>query len=219
MKKILLTIALAAVAAVSASAQLSVGAGYSMNNATAVSDDSSTEGQTAGFYVEGTINIPVTGALSLAPSLRYTFHSAKDASSAALASLASTTIEGTTTEHYVTVPVMARYNLDLGGAKVFVFAGPTFDFGLSSELKIDSTTSGSVLDAIGLSGSSTRTVDQYGEDSNYKNFDILVGGGLGIQIGHIQAKAGYHYGLMDRDGSDKVKLSDARIEAGLAFVF
>ncbi len=219
MKKILLTLALAAAAAVSASAQLSVGAGYAQNDATSVTDDNSVTSQTAGFYVEGTMNVPVTRNLSIAPSLRYTYLGAQSMDAAALASLATAVVEGTIKEHYVSVPVMARYNVDLGGATAFIFAGPTFDFGLSSELKVDTTTSGSILDAIGLSGSSSKTYDQYGENTNYKETDLYVGGGIGIRFGGFELKGGYHYGMMDRDRSDDTVMHNSRIEAGIAYVF
>lgn len=204
MKKIIITLALAAIAT-SAFAQMSVGGGYlsstmKANKTSSVSD---------GFYAGFDYNLPlgVTG-LGVAPGLYYSYLT--NSSSAGLAGIA--TVKGTLKEHYVSVPVNFNYGLNLvdGALKVSLYAGPTFNLGLASK---------TVYDANTLVGDSSSETDHYA-DKNYKRFDLLIGGGVALDIvDMIRVNFGYNYGLLDRDATDSGTLKRAGWHVGLAYLF
>lgn len=203
MKKVILTIALVAVAATSAFAQISIGAGYA-NNSTKVGDTDKNI-ITNGIYVEGNYNIPITRGLSIVPGLRYEF-----TTSSTNASLSFFSYEGTLNEHNIMAPVHAQYSIGIGdSASLILFAGPTFNYGLSSTFK----SSGSVL---GTTASTTE--DLYANDY-FNRFDISLGGGAGIQVGRFQLKAGYDFGLLNRVDSDNVTFHTNQLRAGIAYIF
>lgn len=206
MKKVILTIALVAAAATSAFAQIGIGAGYA-NNAQKIGDsDPST---TNGFYVEGTYNIPVAGEFSIVPGIRYTYLGKANSASTSIAGIS---ISGSSTlvEHYIAVPVMAQYGIDLGSAKVFAFAGPTFSFGLASQTKVEASVAGISAD---------KPIDNYGENSPYGRSNVFVGGGLGIQLGSFQIKGAYDFGLLNRYDSENVTCKDSQFRVGVAYLF
>lgn len=217
MKKIV-TIALAAVmmlAGTNAFAQLSVGAGYlnstlnKSNNGTALAPETSN-----GFYVGGSYNIHLVKGLGVAPGIYYSMIGSKQTNSyGALGSLT-----GNFTEHAVNVPVNFNYGFDLRDVKFLVFAGPTFQYGLSSKVKYDvSGIAANLLKAAGLS--STGVLDNYKENV-YSPFNIYLGGGLGAELAEkLQITVGFDYGLMNISKADKTVAHRYNIKLGVAYLF
>lgn len=199
MKKIIITLALAVAATASAFAQVNLGAGYLNNSAKSTVSNTSSTLKTNGFYVGGDYNFNIAGGLGLDLGLQYQFLTGNDSSFIG---------KGTITEHYLAVPVMFNYGIALGNsAKLFAFAGPSAQLGLASNLKAE---------AVGLS--TTRNL--YGDNSDYGRFDILVGGGVGIELmDMVRFTVSYNYGLVDRNTSDNVTLHDSLLSAGVAFMF
>ena len=79
MKKLFLVLAIAAVSAVSASAQTSIGVGY-VDGALTGFSKLETSGElsdvtlsTTGFYVEGMMNVPISDGFSFVPGVRYIY--------------------------------------------------------------------------------------------------------------------------------------------------
>ena len=92
-----------------------------------------------------------------------------------------------------------------------MFGGPTLSYGLTSKV------------AVPVSGDSKHTYDIYdGELSNwtkYKNFDVMVGGGVGLDFENmVRFTVGYDYGLLNRGGST-VNVHRQQLHAGVAFLF
>lgn len=206
MKKVILTLALVAVAATSAFAQIGIGAGYA-NNSQKIGDADPTT--TNGFYVEGTYNIPVATNFSIVPGVRYTYLGKSNSASGTIAGI---NIGGSSTlvEHYIAVPVMAQYGIDLGGANIFAFAGPTFSYGLASQTKVEASVAGFSAD---------KPIDNYGENSNYGRANVFVGGGIGIQLGSFQIKGAYDCGLLNRFDSENIVGKDNQFRVGVAYIF
>ena len=206
MKKVILTLALVAAAATSAFAQFGIGAGYA-NNAQKVGDADPTT--TNGFYVEGSYSIPVAGEFSIVPGVRYTY---LGKSNTAATNIAGINIGGSSTlvEHYIAVPVMAQYGIDLGAAKLFAFAGPTFSYGLASQTKLEASVAGFSAD---------KPIDNYGENSVYGRANVFVGGGLGLQLGSFQIKGSYDCGLLNRYDSENITCKDNQFRVGVAYLF
>lgn len=201
MKKVIITIALVAAAATSAFAQIGVSAGYANNSQKTQNSDPST---TNGFYVEGTYSIPVAGAFSIVPGVRYTYLGSSKATNILSAGLSASLVE-----HYLAIPIMAQYGIDLGAAQLFAFAGPTFSYGLASKTTVKASAGGFSAD---------KPIDNY-KDTDYLRPNLFLGGGLGIQLGSFQVKAAYDFGLLNRMKSDKITLKDNQFRVGVAYLF
>lgn len=193
MKKIIITLAAMAIA-VSSFAQASIGAGYLNQSKTNESIDPQN-----GFYVGADYNINLAGALGVAPGIYYNYAAWKNGNSTANVSLK---------EHYISVPVMFNYSINLASvAKLFVYAGPTARFGLSSK------STGS----ISFIGSATG--DNY-DDTGYNRANVLIGGGIGIDfVEKLRLSVGYDYGLINRFKDSSTKYNDKLFHVGLAFLF
>ncbi|MBQ1699005.1 MAG: outer membrane beta-barrel protein [Bacteroidales bacterium] len=194
----------------SAFAQASLGAGYvygktniDVNILSLLTKE--VDASLNGFYLGGSYNIPVgTSGLGIAPGLYFSYLT-KDNANLAVA-------EGDLTETYFTAPIDLNLGVPVGdGLRFIVFGGPTLSYGLTSKV------------AVPVSGDSKHTYDIYdGELSNwtkYKNFDVMVGGGVGLDFENmVRFTVGYDYGLLNRGGST-VNVHRQQLHAGVAFLF
>lgn len=193
---------------VQAYAQISVGAGYVNSTQTTKAGNSKTSSDANGFYAGGSYNLSIAGGLGLAPGLYYEFLSSSS-DEAGIAGIA--TVKGTTTEHYLNVPVMLTYGLELmPDCTLFAYAGPTISYGVASTTKVSADT------AI---GSGSKSTSNYGDNSAYKPFDVMLGGGVGFNINSFQVKVGYNQGMLNRYDSDNVTLHRGEVHLGVAYMF
>ena len=204
-----MTLALVAVAATSAFAQISVGAGYLANTQKSSYTSGSTTTTTAtplnGAYIGADYTIDMGQGLGLVAGLKGSF----------LTYTHTTTllgVSGTTNlkEFYLGVPVQCNYSYVLSNdLKLFAYAGPTFNIGLSSKSKFTQT----VTDDVTIT-------DNYGDGSDYGKFNILLGAGVGVDVMNtIRIKAGYDIGLLNRSTADNTKVGDAQWFVGVAYLF
>lgn len=210
MKKIFATLLAASMMLVGAQAyaQIAVGAGYVNSTQTTKAGDNKSSADANGFYVGGSYNLSIAGGLGLAPGLYYEFLSSST-DEAGVAGIA--TVKGTTTEHYVNVPVMLTYGLELmPDCTLFAYAGPTISYGVASSTKVDAST---------VVGSGSKTTSNYGDNSSYKPFDVMLGGGVGFNINSFQVKVGYNQGMLNRYDSDNVTLHRGEVHLGVAYMF
>ena len=201
MKKILSLVAAVVLCATGAMAQASLGFGYMQPNHRYASKALN------GAYVGVDYNINLSGDLSVAPGVYYSYSVGTDAGS--IGSLFSS--KTTFNEQYVSVPLNFNYGLDLArDLRISVYAGPTFSYGLSSTAKYDAN-------VVGVSGSTTS--DLYANE-NYKKIDVLVGGGFAFDYAHrFRVALGYNVGVMDRDASDNGTFKRNYLHMGFAFLF
>ena len=205
MKKIfsILLVATLMLVGTNAFAQMSFNAGY-LNSTLATSNSSDNAN---GAYAGISFNVPVAGGLAVAPGVYYSFLTSKE--TAALGGIASGS--GTFMEHAVNVPAYLNYGIDLArDAKVFVFAGPTLQYGLASTVKYE----GNVL---GVSGSST--VNNY-DNENFNRMNVYVGGGIGFGAGPLLVTVGYDYGMMNQyKGDNATQCHRSNLKLGVGFAF
>lgn len=213
MKKIIAAVFAAALlfAGTNAFAQISVGAGYINSNLSGQFNGNKQDPVNSnGFYVGGSYNVGVGSGLSVAPGAYFSLLSNTSESGVTILGV-SQSAKSTFTEMAVNVPVTASYAYQLSrDAKVFAFAGPTFQFGLSSK---------SVTEASGVV-SRTGTTDYYDSDSpTYNRFNIYVGGGIGAQFGKIIVNVGYNYGLMNlyAGSTDNTNYHRANLNIGVSY--
>ena len=203
MKKILCSIFAAALMLLgtSAYAQLAVGAGYVNSKQTLKSSSTSYSMPTNGFYAGLEYNVPVGDYFGLSAGANFEYLMSKDYSLGV--------ISGEFTEQYVNVPVHINAGFPLAdGIRLFAFAGPTFSYALAGKVNVNSL-----------------SYDVY-KSENYNRFDVLVGGGAGLDLmNKIRLQVGYDLGMFNKfpknhDGSEaSSQLNRNRFYAGLAFLF
>lgn len=207
MKKIILSVVLAAVAATSAMAQFSVGAGYLNQTLKTTVSDNTTNAAFQGVYVGADASYYLGLGFSVVPGIYYGYLSSDENLGFSLASVSSST-----KNHYIAVPVNFKYGikpLDVLG--VFAYAGPQFSLGISSK----TTTTGTVL---GASGSSV--LDNYGDDGHLNRFNISAGVGLGVELFDVvRVEFGYNYGFLNLSNLDNVTSKASSWHVGAAFLF
>ena len=205
MKKIFTTLLAASLMLLGtqAFAQMSVNAGYL--NSTLKTKNTSDNAN--GAYAGVSFNVPLAGGLAIAPGVYYSMITSKE--TASIGSIISGA--GTFTEHAINVPVYLNYGIDLArDTKVFLFGGPTLQYGLASNVKYDANVAG-------ISGSNT--VSNYGSE-NFNRMNVYLGGGLGFLVGAFQITVGYDYGMMNQykgDNAINCHRSNLKIGAGFSF--
>lgn len=212
MKKVFSTILAASLMLIgtAALAQPSIGIGY-VNSTDKVKAGSTTNTTNlSGFYLGGSYNINITGALNVAPGLYYTLVTKSDADSY-LAGLLDTKVDAT--EHYLTIPVMFNAGLPLTNDIVGrIYAGPTLAYGLASKTKVKGSVAGYSKDA---------TINNYDDDYDYCRFDIMIGGGVAVDFyDMVRFKVGYDYGLVNRyTGDGDATRHRSQFTVGVAYLF
>jgi len=204
MKKILTTILAASMMLIgtSAFAQFSIGGGFTnastkltVLNAVDLNPISSN-----GFFAGVSYNLPIgTSGLGIAPGLYYVLATKTDADLYVMTA--------DFTEMYLQVPVDLNFKVAIAdGLNGLIYGGPTFAYGLSSKAK-----AGNVVYDI-YDG-------QLSNWTNYKRFDVLAGGGIGVEFEDIvRFTVGYDFGLMERGGST-IGIKRNQLNVGVSFLF
>ena len=205
MKKILTSVLVASLMLLgtSAFAQVSVGAGY-VNGKYNYSTSSSKYSQNAnGFYAGLEYTVPVGEVFGLSAGVNYEMLMSKNYNLYSLS--------GNIKESYINVPVRLNIGANLGDSRIFAFGGPTLSYALSSKAEV------------GVGGF-TGMVDLYDKEFFENRFDVMVGGGLGIDLmERFRVTVGYDFGMFnkldDGDDSASAKFTRNRLHAGIAFLF
>ncbi len=211
MKKIvtILSAALLLLAGTNAFAQMSVGAGY-VNSTNSLKFSKNGDASTTainGFYAGVGYTIPISSLINFTPGVYYEFLANKNVSGDEI------TVSGALTEHYLNVPLTFSVGGSVApGIRLFAFAGPTATFGLAS-----TTDSNLNLGGVISVGGKTNNYD----NSDYGRFDVMVGGGAGIEFSKVRLTVGYDYGLLNRytGNSDGISRHTSRLHVGLGFAF
>ena len=218
MKKIyaiLLTAALL-LAGTQAKAQLMLGGGYLNSNETTVYNNNSSVANLNGFYAGIGYNIPIVAGLGVAPGVYASmlFGSSKEGGS-----LGPITSSGTVkyTEMAVNVPVNLNYAINLNrDTKIFLYAGPVFQYGISSKTETSGSTDVGGLFTINSNG----TTNNYeGDNPNRKPFVIYAGGGAGLQAGAMQILLGYDHSVTNISANDNTQIGRSQIKVGFGLAF
>ena len=184
-------------------AQMSVNAGYinSTLKTNNVSDNAN------GAFAGVSFNVPISGGLAIAPGVYYSMLTSKE--TANIGSIFSGS--GTFMEHAINVPVYLNYGFDLASdSKLFLFGGPTLQYGLASTFKYDANVAG-------FSGSTT--VNNY-DDEDFNRANVYLGAGMGFQISAIQITLGYDYGMMNQyKGDNAAPCHRSNLKLGVGFIF
>lgn len=211
MKKVFSFVAVAAAMLVAgtASAQLSVNAGYlncsaknhseqTIGNTTQSSDTTVSMG--GGFYVGGSYNVELMGGLGVAPGIYFNYTGKKDEKTTSVPLVGDVTTTSTTKMMNINIPILVNYKLTFGDDfAIFAFAGPDIVFGLNANSKV-----------VVKNGNTENTTEadlykkQDGENAPaLKRFDLGLMFGAGVQFTSFRLELGYELGLLNRNGDPK----------------
>ena len=189
-------------------AQMSVNAGY-LNSTQSFANSNSKSINSNGAYAGVSFNIPLAGGFAVAPGVYYSMITNKSGGAGTILGIPASA-SSTFMEHAVNVPVYFNYGMDLArDTNVFLYAGPTLQYGLASTTKLAGGVGEFTAD---------KTYNNY-DNENYNRFNVYVGGGVGFQAGTFQVTAGYDYGVTDLNKSDNVEAHRSNIKVGVGFLF
>lgn len=173
-----------------------------------------------GFYVGGAYNFPIgTVGLGVAPGIYFSYLTGSDVE---LLDIKVAKIKADhMAESYLSIPVDLNFSIPItNDVKALVYAGPTFSYGITSKIKFGDTTyncySGDLKNA------NVGTDSEYLKDlaENYKRFDIMLGGGVGVEFfDQFRFNIGYDFGLLDRCSSSDIKINRNQLNVGVAYLF
>ena len=212
MKRIVKTIIAASLMLVStqAVAQLSVGVGYLNSTSKTKAGDVVSTLPSNGFYAGAEYNISDGKGFGISAGAYYSYLIAAKSGNGSIAGI-NLGGKATVEEMYLDIPVNFNLSAKVNSSlRAFLFAGPTFSVGLSSTTKGEGSIGGINLE--------TGKHDNYSDD-DYNRFDILLGGGIGIDYGSLRLKVGYNAGMLNRYKSDNVIQKRNVLSAGIAFLF
>ena len=162
-----------------------------------------TPGEMAGFFGGVNYNHVLSGniGLSFGGQLRYKY---KKTTNTVLSASQTTTH----TQLLIDVPVLLNFAIPLGGnARLAVFAGPVLSYALNGNTNI----SENVLNT-------SNDYKWYGDNSNYKQFDLLGAVGAALEFQQFRLFGGYRMGLLDINKSEKTTSKTSGIFVGLGYI-
>ena len=191
MKKLFLSIVVAAATAICANAQLYVGAGYSYSPTASKAGKITERFDRNGFYIQAGYGLNVGKHLGIVPGLEYEV-------------VTKTEDEVKSPEQYLNIPVKVTYGFSLGNiVELGAFVAPTFSMGLTSKAKVDDT-----------------SLDMYGEDGFYKRGDFRVGLGVYCDlIEKVRINLNYNFGVVNRSKVDDITMRRNGVQLGVAYLF
>lgn len=191
MKKLFLSIVVAAATAICANAQLYVGAGYSYSPTASKAGKITERFDRNGFYIQAGYGLNVGKHLGIVPGLEYEV-------------VTKTENDVKQPEQYLNIPVKVTYGFNLGNiVELGAFVAPTFSMGLTSKAKVDDT-----------------SVDMYGEDGFYKRGDFRVGLGVYCDlIEKVRINLNYNFGVVNRSKVDDTTMRRNGVQLGVAYLF
>lgn len=196
----ILSAALLLLAGTNAFAQMSVGAGYLSSTETVKSGSSSTDRTPLnGFYAGVSYTVPIASGISFTPGIYYGLAAKSNATS-----IFGLQIEGKQQDSFINVPLHFSFGAELGsGLRCFVYGGPSASFAVASKV---------------ISGSTT--YDRLKDNDSLQRFDLMLGGGVGLEINDIvRFQVGYDFGMLNRTDSENFLVRRNQLTAGVAFLF
>lgn len=216
MKKIYTIVLSAAMllAATDAFAQLSIGVGYLNSTLTTTYKGKEQDKEPSnGLYMGVGFDLPILGEnLKLTPGLYLSLLTGKESTTF----LDIVTLQSKFTEVAINLPVHLSYGMDMGHAKLFVYGGPTFQYGISSKYKVDGTAA-TALGVIAADG----VIDNY-KENDMSPFNIYLGGGLGADLNNLlRVTIGFDYGLLNlyKGDNENTKYNRYNFRVGVGYLF
>ena len=126
---------------------------------------------------------------------------------------------------YLEVPINAVFKVDLGSAKLQLFAGPYLGYGIGGKIKSDYTASGLpsgvTLSSLGFTNETTDIKFGTKDDSNLKATDFGLNIGAGVEMNNMLVRLQYGLGLSNLDpaGSSSNEMKNKVIGISVGYMF
>jgi hypothetical protein len=208
MKKLIVAAATMLLACTTSFAQFNVNLGYANSTESYKTGSDKFSSRLNGFTVGVGYSLELADDFYFTPGLNYLFVAAPDID---IMRAGWASLKGNVTEHYINVPMVLSYDFSFsGGSKFFLFAGPTACIGIASNIKLTAAVPGYKVDD---------TINNYGAN-DYRRFDILLGGGIGLKFSDTYLfKVGYDFGMLDRSGLQGESVRRRQLSVGIAYLF
>lgn len=199
----------------SANAQIHIDAGYvGTNEITTSATLSGTTSKTAhynGLYAGFGYTLNLGEYLAVDPAVRYTYSKCNE-KTWEVADAIYGTYTGTEqrVEGIIDLQLRFPFSKDF---KAFIYAGPRYTYAFSSKGQMVYTAAMIEI---------KRDVDKFDENSTSSHSNVLVGGGIGVDImQRFRIKAGYDFGLMNlyTGSASDYSVKQNMINAGVAVLF
>lgn len=202
-------------AATDASAQLSIGVGYLGTTLAGTFNGVKQDNEFCnGIYMGAGLDLPlVEDALAVTPGLYLNVLSDRG-----VLAMNGATLQAKFTEVALNIPVYLSYGLEVGYSRLFVFAGPTFQCGITSRYKVDGSV---VVPASWKVITEDGVIDNYSE-FDYSRWNIYLGGGVGADLNEtLRVTAGFDYGMLNLYKGDvpNTKYNRYLFKIGIGYLF
>ena len=115
----------------------------------------------------------------------------------------------------IDIPLHAVYSVPLADDfYVQIGAGPNFNYALSKYQQKENYVDSKIVDRL-----TVRETSIYASPSDFKPFDTQIGLSLGIQYTGISIRAGYDWGVMDRDKTTDGTNRENNIKISVGYTF
>lgn len=234
MKKMILSLAIVAVATLSANAQVSFGIQAGTNLATTKSEFTSAgttttdRGKTkAGFTAGVVANIPFSSMLAFRPELNYIQKGGKFSSTQTISGFTNASTENVSL-NFIEIPLNIVFSLPAGPGRFYAGAGPNISFGLSGKDKYTQTSSGGGFPTQTTSGSAKVKFDGKKQsdlppndnDFHLKAFDFGANALVGYKMNMgVFFNAGYTYGFSNLDPNPNTSFKTAGFTLKVGYMF
>lgn len=224
MKLLIVVIALTMTTQSFAQVKFGVRAGLNLANMTVKLLDDVSQKMNTSFHVGGIVEYSLSETYSIESGLLLSGKGKKVGFSKSESGI---TISGTGTISplYIEVPINALYKLDLGSAKLHLFAGPYIGIGIGGKSKMEFTATGLpagvTLEKLGFTNETTDVEFGTKDDSDFKRTDFGLNIGAGIEIKNILIRAQYGLGLsnLDPQGSNDSEIKNKVIGISMGYMF
>jgi len=196
MKKVFV-VAIAAIMVLSVNAQIRIGVKAGLNLANINGKDAGSPKINPSYNVGGFAEFGVTDNFALEAGLALSGKGAKETEENMTVTLSPL---------YLEIPINANLKIDLGAAKLLIFAGPYVGIGVGGQEKME------------YESNNLSTDIKYGNDQGQlKRIDMGLNFGAGVEFNKIQIRAQYGLGLTNIISTTEVKNSVISISVGYMF--
>lgn len=168
-----------------------------------------------GFYGGPIVKFKINETFGIQTGILYNYYSATNLmSSLSVKNLTGVWTQFRNTSQYLDFPIKMSYTVPLADEfSIDLLVGPNLNVGLNRKVYYDSYADNKLL-----VGYPHIVKDYYSQTSDILPLDVQFGIGAAIYYNHFSVRAGYDWGLLDRDKSANT-LKGNNIKIGLAYTF
>ncbi|VBB48034.1 hypothetical protein TRIP_D440052 [uncultured Paludibacter sp.] len=190
--------------------EFGIQSGYSYNMPKGT-DANAVTGSLNGIHVGPIMNFKIDEMFGIQTGLLYNYFNSINKYNVVLNNWS----QSNTTAHYFDLPLRLQYTVPLADDfYVHVLAGPNFNYGINKHMNIERVVNKKVVDDLTEKGENI-----YANKNEYSPLDLQFGIGVAVQYYHFSVRAGYDWGLTDRNTTSSTSFKANDIKLGIAYTF